>query len=194
MDRQNDPWADHTASWPQEQATEVFDEPPAPVRSVRVTTARLVTVCVLALLLLTVAVGSSILAFVNNDRATSWRDRSDSLQALVADRTKSLNDQTKRLNTAADSLKKSQTALTRSEKDVIGLQRRQTELANEKAQLADERAFLKRATTLLRTCNEGLTQVLSEATAGRDPSMTLNIEQISRTCQSAGEAIPSSVE
>ncbi len=143
-----------------------------------------------ALLLLTVAVGSSILAFVNNDRAAGWQDRTDSLQTLVADRTKALNDQTQRLNTAADALKKSQAALTRSETDVVGLQRRQTELANEKAQIADERAFLERATTLLRSCNEGLTQMLSAVADGQDPSVTLDLAQISRTCESASNAIP----
>lgn len=189
MDRQNDPWADPTVSREDDPATEPVEQP---VRSIRVTGARLAVFCVVALLLLTVAIGSSVLAFVNNDRADGWRDRSDSLQTLVADRTKALNDQTKRLNTAADSLKKSQSALTRSERDVLGLQRRQTELANEKAQIADERAFLQRATTLLRSCNEGLTQVLSAVADGQDPSATLDLQQISRTCESASNAIPGS--
>lgn len=194
MERQDDPWAESLARWTSDNPTEPIapDDPPPPSsgRSIRVTVPRLVIASLLTVIVLTVAVGASVIAFVNDDRADEWRDRSQSLQSLVNDRTKELNEQTKRLNTAAATLKKSQDALERSESDVEGLESRQRALANEKAQLADQRAFLERATGLLQSCNTGLAQVLASLSDGTDPSTTLDLDAIQRTCQDASSAMP----
>ncbi len=192
MDRHDDPWAQTLTHFAPDPSTGPT-EPTAHVeRRVLITPLRLAIACVVGVIVLTVAIGSSILAYVNDDRADRWQERSIALQSLVSERTRALNSATQRLNTSAVKLKRSQTALARSESDVDDLEERQTELANEKAQLADERALLKQATSLLQSCNSGLTDVLAAVADGQDPSLTLDLDGISRTCQSASTAVPSS--
>jgi septal ring factor EnvC (AmiA/AmiB activator) len=143
-----------------------------------------VVAAVCAVALVAVAVVAVLAVGENRDRADGWRERSEVLQDLVADRTRALNRQTARLNVAATRLRQARSAIARSEADVRTLEERQRELADEKARVEDDRLLLEGAAELLDRCRTGLQESLDALAAGLEPDPALT-ESTAAACAEA---------
>lgn len=178
-----DPWREALEKW-----TTVEVDLPEPEPRPRVLGRRhIVIASSVCALLLALSIAGGVLTYLNRQNADKWRDRSEALQELVAERTKALNRQTARLNVAARNLRKAQVAIARSEDDVAALEQRQRALANEKAQVEDQRAELVGLAQAMATCNDILVTVANGLIDGADPTL-IDTSSINETCRPAFEA------
>jgi len=132
---------------------------------------------VVALVLLTVAVTTSMIAYVNRERAGDWQAHAQALELqkteleqLVAKRSRELDARTRQLNAAGAQLRRSEGKLKGSESDVRSLEQRQRALAHEKAQLEDEQSAFKeqesallQVTSLVLSCDQGSAPACAQA-------------------------------
>lgn len=156
----------------------------------RITWPRIIIATLLFLAMVGAIVALAIIAGVNDDRADTWRDRSEELRSLVDERTRALNRQTTRLNTASRALATAKDSLARSEKDVAGLEKRQRELANEKAQLGDLKTQYEDAARRLQECRTSITTLWNTYATSEVGAPQAEIDMANQVCQRAEEAVP----
>jgi hypothetical protein len=126
----------------------------------------------------------------NENRATAWQkrttvlqERTDRLDAVLAERTKTLNTRVDQLNLLGVRLADAQSALKRSEGDVSSLEVRQRQLADEKAQLEDQARILDSVARSYVTCKDDLVVLLT--VVARNLDATASYDTAQRSCSLA---------